>query len=206
MKDLLVVKETPEEYENYVSPIPVYQMYSIERAVAAVCSMQGAFSSVKIARELSTGHLYAAKITNINEENFGRMAIKEFQILTELNHSNVIKPSHLLIDMQTSKAYMFMPILTETTLSDVLASREDALTECEVMAIAKQVTAALAHMHAQSVIHRDINPNNVMYDEGKAVLIDFQTCTRFEPSKWMMSQVGTGRYSAPEMKTSNVYE
>lgn len=31
-----VARETPEEYENFLSPLPVHQMYSIERAVAAV--------------------------------------------------------------------------------------------------------------------------------------------------------------------------
>jgi len=31
-----VAKETPDEYENFLSPLPVHQMYSIERAVAAV--------------------------------------------------------------------------------------------------------------------------------------------------------------------------
>lgn len=31
-----IVKETPEEYSDFLSPIPVHQMYTIERAVAAV--------------------------------------------------------------------------------------------------------------------------------------------------------------------------
>ena len=31
-----VVQETPEEYSDFLSPIPVHQMYTIERAVAAV--------------------------------------------------------------------------------------------------------------------------------------------------------------------------
>ena len=201
-----VAKETPEEYEQFTSPIPVHQMYSVERAVAAVRSTKGAFSSVKIVRETSTGHLFAAKITCITEENLGRMAIKEFQTLSELSHCNIIKPTHLLIDLLVSKAYMFMPILTETTLSDVIAEREEGLDEYEVREIARQVTSALVHIHAKRVIHRDINPNNIMYAEGKAVLIDFQTCTRLDPSKWMMSTVGTGAYSAPEMKTSTVYK
>lgn len=134
------------------------------------------------------------------------MAIKEFQTLSELSHCNIIKPSHLLIDSLVCKAFMFMPILTENTLSDVLASREEALMECEVLGIARQVVSALAHVHSKSVIHRDINPNNVIYADGKAVLIDFQTCTRVDSTKWMMSQVGTGAYTAPEMKTSTVYK
>ena len=202
----LSVRETPEEYENYLSPIPVYEMYAVERTVAAVGYMQGAFSSVKIARELSTSHLYAVKITPIQEDSFGRMAIKEFQVLSDLSHPCILKPSHLLIDLSVFKAYMFMPMLTEITLSDVLAGREEALSEGEVRDIARQMTGAMAHMHGKGVIHRDVNPNNVMYEEGKVVLIDFQTCTRYDPNKWMMSQVGTGSYSAPEMKSSTVYE
>ena len=161
---------------------------------------------MKVVQEISTGHFFAAKITNINEENYGRLAIKEFQTLSELSHCNIIKPSHLLIDTLVCKAYMFMPILAEITLSDVLASREEALSECEVQSIARQLTSALAHVHSKRVIHRDINPNNVMYADGKAVLIDFQTCTRLDSTKWMMSQVGTGAYTAPEMKNSPVYK
>ena len=36
--DLTAVKEAPvpEEYERYLSPIPVHQMYTFERTIAAV--------------------------------------------------------------------------------------------------------------------------------------------------------------------------
>lgn len=161
---------------------------------------------MKVVRETSTGHRFAAKITCVVEETIGKMAIKEFQTLMKIEHANVIRPSHFLIDVPANKAYMFMPILNKSTLSDELANRHRPFSEPEVQSIARQLMNALQCIHAMNVVHRDVNPNNVMYDEGRITLIDFQTCTELKPGKWMMSIVGTGDYKAPEMKTSNTYK
>ena len=151
--------------------------------------------------------MFAAKVTNIGDESLGRLAIKEYQLLCDFSHPNILRPTHLILDLLVHKAYMFMPILCERTLSDAMAQRSSAFSEEEVRSVGRQLVAALREVHGKKVIHRDVNPNNVMFDEeGKVVLIDFQTATKIETVKWMMSYVGTGSFSAPEVSSSNIYE
>lgn len=58
---------------------------------------------------------------------------------------------------------------------DVLAKQEQAAIDLFIHT-ASGVFAALAHLHALGIGHRDVNPNNIMFDwKGKVRLIDFGT-------------------------------
>ncbi|BFZ56181.1 hypothetical protein PYCC9005_003223 [Savitreella phatthalungensis] len=63
---------------------------------------------------------------------------------------------------------------------------------------------ALQWLHAHDVIHRDVNPSNVLVNaEGRAVLIDFGIAwapwaSGSETSQTLCPTIGTGMYRAPE--------
>lgn len=60
-----------------------------------------------------------------------------------------------------------------------LAARDSArLPPAEVLAIALQLARALEHLHGAGVIHRDVNPNNVVLAGDRVQLIDFDVATR----------------------------
>lgn len=70
--------------------------------------------------------------------------------------------------------------------------------------IGSDVIGALSHLHAHDVVHRDINPTNVMFDvNGRAWLIDLSVAAvgrpaRGLPAGWEEERVGTIPYTAPE--------
>ena len=69
------------------------------------------------------------------------------------------------------------------------------------LAVVAQIADALAHSHAQGILHRDVKPSNVMVTpEGRAMLLDFGLTTSEHSSALTRSgsQLGTLYYMAPE--------
>jgi serine/threonine protein kinase len=70
-----------------------------------------------------------------------------------------------------------------------------------VLNLAERLARALAHAHAQGVVHRDIKPGNVMLDlpSGKLKLTDFGIASLVDANRTRTGVVlGTPLYMAPE--------
>src|SRR5207245_7503927 len=69
--------------------------------------------------------------------------------------------------------YFVMKFLRGKPLSSVLGSR-GALPASEIRKILVEVSRALAYAHRSGIVHRDIKPDNIMFDEhGQAIVTDF---------------------------------
>lgn len=72
------------------------------------------------------------------------------------------------------------------------------------MSVAKQLLSALLYLDSEGIVHRDINPANIILSGIHATLIDFQTAcavTPFRPS----GVTGTAPFQAPEMWDPSAY-
>ncbi len=67
--------------------------------------------------------------------------------------------------------------------------------------VLKQVGSALASLHAEKLVHRDIKPDNILLSNGNAYLIDFGFLKRVEEagSPRTRTQCGAYYYVAPEV-------
>jgi tetratricopeptide (TPR) repeat protein len=99
-------------------------------------------------------------------------------------------PPRELITHQSSLITSYAP----RTLRADLNSR-CALAADEVIAIGLKLASALAHLHAQNLVHRDVKPSNILFINGEPKLADAGLVAAVDDAR---SLVGTAGYIAPE--------
>jgi serine/threonine protein kinase len=80
------------------------------------------------------------------------------------------------------------------TLRAELKSR-GALPADDVIALGLKLTAALAHLHAQGLVHRDVKPSNIIFVNGVPKLADVGLVAASDEAR---SFVGTEGFIPPE--------
>ncbi|MBA3918630.1 MAG: hypothetical protein C0516_08605 [Gemmatimonas sp.] len=107
-----------------------------------------------------------------------------------------------IADMGTSgnMEYLVMPYYAGGSLADLL-SRRKTVGATTAAAVAAQVASGLDYAHRRGVIHRDIKPDNILFDEdGNVALTDFGIATaRFHGRLTASGRaMGTPHYMSPE--------
>jgi serine/threonine-protein kinase len=96
--------------------------------------------------------------------------------------------------------YAVMPYLEGGSLADQIQTHR-YVPPARAAAVAAQVACGLDYAHRRGVIHRDVKPDNVLFDEdGNAVLTDFGIATaRFHGRLTASGRaMGTPHYMSPE--------
>jgi tRNA A-37 threonylcarbamoyl transferase component Bud32 len=96
--------------------------------------------------------------------------------------------------------YLVMRYLGGGSLVDRILAGPMALDEA--LAIIERIAAALDRAHSKGIIHRDVKPSNIMFDDyGDAYLSDFGIVKVTEATSQLTGSgvVGTPAYMAPEM-------
>jgi len=84
---------------------------------------------------------------------------------------------------------------------------ETEVPEAECKRIIREILIAVGHLHKGGLVHRDVKPENIMFDMDKSCtktpktvkLIDFDTCVEWTPASPKSCRfVGTPGYIAPE--------
>jgi serine/threonine-protein kinase len=124
--------------------------------------------------------------------------LREARVLARFTHPGIVRVYEVFEAHGT--AYLVMERLSGRTLVDVLRARNEPFTEAEVLDVAARVAAALRPVHAAGVLHRDVNPSNVMLTEhGRVVVIDFGLARDFDAGQTMgMTRMVTPGYAPLE--------
>lgn len=96
--------------------------------------------------------------------------------------------------------YLVMPYMAGGSLADVLV-RDKTVPAGPSATICAQVATALDYAHRRGVVHRDIKPDNILFDEdGHAMITDFGIATaRFHGRLTRSGRaMGTPHYMSPE--------
>ena len=114
----------------------------------------------------------AVKRTKITCPNDIARFDKELQLLQACAHDLVVP---LLAVIRSPPTYaVVLPHHPRGALFGVLHNSGKTLTPCAAVRLLADVSAALAHLHACAVLHRDVKSDNVLVsNEGRAVLTDF---------------------------------
>src|SRR6185312_5541408 len=167
----------------------------------------GAMGEVYKAERVPVGKLVAVKFLHasfVSDSEFQARFDRETRVMSKLAHPNCVS----VVDFGVWKdnPYLVMDFVAGTTLRKRLDD-EGAQTPQQALALARQITAGLAHAHEQGIIHRDIKPANIMISDeighGERVrILDFGLARlrgnvgRDATQTNMV--VGTPNYMAPE--------
>jgi len=159
----------------------------------------GKFGVVFLGKHLLTGDKVAIKVIDkLQHKQRTLDEIKrEAEIIKRLDHPNVIKVNQII---DTEKVFY---IIMEYASNGDLFHRLDLgrMDENETRDNFLQILAAVRYCHeTQNVIHRDLKPDNVLFDDQYNVKIaDFGLSEEFIPGEKLNTFCGTPEYMAPEV-------
>jgi serine/threonine-protein kinase len=96
--------------------------------------------------------------------------------------------------------YLVMPYMMGGSLADVIV-RHRVVQPAMAAIVGAQVAAALDYAHRHGVVHRDVKPDNVLFDDdGNALITDFGIATAKFHNRLTMTgrAMGTPHYMSPE--------
>lgn len=156
---------------------------------------KGGFGRVFKAKHIYMGKWYAAKL--FDKSSTAQEIINEYEALKDLNHNNIVKFVYNGLSDQ-GLFYTLMELLDGENLSDYTNTKGDLrLPIDEIYKMAIQLLDALVYMQDKGIYHRDIKPNNIVWDKRQRyVLIDFNISTALEDDT---AFAGTRPYMAPDL-------
>jgi serine/threonine protein kinase len=160
----------------------------------------GGMSALYQARDLLADQTIAIKIVLPFVSRDPRLRDKfrqEVIVARRLTHPNVIR----IYDIGEHQGLLFisMELIEGQTVADLLARRKRFSVE-QFLPFFNQFTSALAYIHSQQVLHRDIKPQNLMYDkDGTLKVMDFGIARVMASSQSTHTRMGTPPYMSPEL-------
>ncbi|CAK7264351.1 mitogen-activated protein kinase [Sporothrix epigloea] len=154
---------------------------------------------------------FALKVCTIGHDCPPHSVYREAKILKQLQRTSsciiqLLDTFHNS-DQQLVLVLSYMPL----TLQAILRSDANSLPRSRLQSYFVDILSALADIHSQGIIHRDVKPSAVLLRsmDGPACLSDFGTSWHptfskdDEPVDTKVLDIGTGPYRAPEVLFGN---
>ncbi len=171
--------------------------YAIERELG-----RGGMATVYLARDLKHHRQVAIKVLKpelaaaLGPERF----LREIEIAAQLSHPHILP----LLDSGEADGLLFylMPYVEGESLRGRL-EREKQLPLEDALQIMGEVADALSYAHRHDVVHRDVKPENILFEAGHAVVSDFGiaraiTAAAGDELTQTGIAIGTPGYMSPE--------
>ncbi|GAX79840.1 hypothetical protein CEUSTIGMA_g7280.t1 [Chlamydomonas eustigma] len=181
------------------------QNYSNLQAVG-----QGQFGVAYKATNKQDGQLYCIKrIPMKGGGDEQATTLKEAQLLSSLDHPNIIGYKECFIDTDDSLCIV-TAFCEEGDLFNRIREKDkkhESFDEDEIMDMFIQIASALMYIHSKKILHRDLKTQNIFIARGSIMKLgDFGIAKVLEKTDSFATTVtGTPYYMAPEICSSQPY-
>ena len=156
----------------------------VERAVLTPGARVGVFEILSPLGAGGMGEVYRARdprlerevalkvlpAETLGDETARARLLREARLAAKLNHPHICTIHE--VGEAEGEAYIAMELVSGEALSERISSGQ--MGEEEVLRLGHQMADALAHAHANGVVHRDFKSGNVVITpEGRAKVLDF---------------------------------
>jgi serine/threonine-protein kinase len=162
----------------------------------------GASANVFLAQDTTLERQVAIKLLQpalAQDAAFLKRFRAEARAVAALNHPNVLR----VFDWGEEEGVPFL--VTELLAGGSLKDLLDAgvrLSHEQAASVGQQAAAGLAYAHARGLVHRDVKPGNLLFDEeGRVRITDFGVARALAEASWTEPAgglIGTVRYASPE--------
>lgn len=162
---------------------------------------EGTYGAVYKARCRETNELVALKKLKLESETegFPITSIRETITLLKGEHENVIGVREIVFGNQLDQIYIVMDYM-DRDLKSLMQDMKRPFKIEEVKLLMKQLLSAVAHLHNNWILHRDLKTSNLLINKGKLKLGDFGLAREYgSPLKQYTNKVVTLWYRAPEL-------
>ncbi len=139
----------------------------------------------------------AIKLLNISGER-DREFTHEANLLARLSHPHLVDVYQ--VGTQGDYHFIVMPYLKGGTLRNRM--QRGVLEEADIVRMGRQVAGALDYLHREGLVHRDVKPENILFDQhDNALLADFGITKDAQITGEQTQQgmvAGTPAYMSPE--------
>ena len=193
--------EKGETAGKLLEPGDMFGDYTVEKLLG-----KGGMGAVYLVRA-PDGARYAVKLMfpeiADKNRNFRTRFAREAEFAMKIRHKNLISVYDVGQDPDTGYCYIIMDYVPGGSVKERLAAK-GAFPIAEAVSIVAQISLALEVAHRHGVIHRDIKPDNIMFDaDGTPKLADLGVA-KFDDDEHKTTVttagmiIGTPAYMAPE--------
>ncbi|CAD8160994.1 unnamed protein product [Paramecium pentaurelia] len=205
----LFIRDLKLEYDEQHAKFKRTDQYPVigERYILLSLLGKGGFSEVYKGYDLKEMKHVACKIHQLNsnwtinsKSYYVKLVTKEYRVHKQLQHPNILQ----LLDSVEIDSNTFCTILEYCNGQDLsyYMKKYGIIEEKEAKLIIQQLLESVKYIHLNKIIHYDIKPQNILFNQNFVKLCDFGVCKELDNEisqiEYTTQGVGTFWYLPPE--------
>ncbi|XP_070064255.1 serine/threonine-protein kinase PITSLRE isoform X2 [Drosophila virilis] len=166
---------------------------------------EGTYGVVYRAKDKRTNEIVALKRLKMEKEKegFPITSLREINTLLKGQHPNIVTVREIVVGSNMDKIFIVMDYVEHDlkSLMETMKQRKQSFFPGEVKCLVQQLLLAVAHLHDNWILHRDLKTSNLLLShKGILKVGDFGLAREYgSPLKKYTSLVVTLWYRAPEL-------